>query len=307
MKVTDRKIHELVEEAVEFAYASPVLAHIQLLENEFTNPSSFKIGPDRRHMDTQYSIISNGVICNNRETSKSVEIYSFSEFIGKHWFLLLCTMTTFALNEMLRKEIHICNEAQQVAYRLRYELITNAFTSRVRKKWDRSGDDHGSGCVSMVNKGHGRCGVVYEGKIENDDCKVNWVDLLKYPQNWRPPDLMRESMGKVVSISVKISILKSNWFAVSFVSHVKLATGDVVSYTKALGKWRFTRSIQCLLSDVDPQVLFGALKTVYIPCGFSESRYKQLEDTVCSGVIAGLEFREVFFIGVQRFELSETV
>ncbi|XP_070014824.1 uncharacterized protein [Nicotiana sylvestris] len=148
-------------------------------------------------MDTQYSIISNGVICNTRETSKSLEIYSFAKFIGKHCFLLPSAMILYALNEMLRKEIHIYNEGQHVAYRLRYELLTNAFTYRVRSK-----------------------------------C-----------------------------------------FKVSFVSHVKLGTGNIVPIIKALGKWNFAGNTQHL------------------------------------GVIVGIEVREaaVIFRGVQNFELSETI
>ncbi|OIT23234.1 dna-directed rna polymerase 3, chloroplastic [Nicotiana attenuata] len=217
LKVTDMKIHELDEDTVEFAYASPVLAHIKLLENEFTNPSSFKIGPDRRHMDTQYSNISNGVICNTRETSKSVEIYPFAKFVGKHYFPLPSAMILFALNEILRKEILICNEERHVSYRL-----------------------------------------------------------------W------------------------SKCFKVSFVSHVKFGTGNIVPIIKALGNWNFAGNTQHLFSYIDRQVLSGAL---YPPCGFFERGYKEMEGAILSGVIVGLEGREaaVIFRGVQKFELSETV
>lgn len=83
-------------------------------------------------------------------------------------------------------------------------------------------------------------------------------------------------MEKVVSISVDISILRSKCFKVSFVSHVKLGTGNIVPIIKALGKWNFAGNTQHLFSYVDRQVLSGALKVVYLPCGFFERRYKEV-------------------------------
>ncbi|CAN1309541.1 hypothetical protein LINPERPRIM_LOCUS27727 [Linum perenne] len=49
LKVIDKKIDELVEEAVEFADESPVPARNQLLENVFADPKGFGIGPDGRY------------------------------------------------------------------------------------------------------------------------------------------------------------------------------------------------------------------------------------------------------------------
>ncbi|OIT31276.1 dna-directed rna polymerase 3b, chloroplastic [Nicotiana attenuata] len=143
LKSIDKKIDKLIGEVVEFADATPVPNCSQLLEHVIADPRSCKIGPDPKLRDAQCSLMVNCAVCKTGATSKSV---------------------------------------QHVAYRLRYELITNAFTSRVRKKWDRSGDDHGIGCVSMVNKGHGRCGVSYRDKLENDDCKVDLVDSPNHHQ-----------------------------------------------------------------------------------------------------------------------------
>ncbi|OIT21944.1 dna-directed rna polymerase 3b, chloroplastic [Nicotiana attenuata] len=75
-----------------------------------------------------------------------------------------------------------------------------------RKKWDRSGDDHGIGCVSVVNKGHGRCGVSYRDKLENDDCVVELVDSPNHPQRWRPPDSIWKLMEKVTSSFLNITL-----------------------------------------------------------------------------------------------------
>ncbi|KAJ8549427.1 hypothetical protein K7X08_033134 [Anisodus acutangulus] len=60
LNVIDQKNDELIEKAVEFADASPVPARSQLLRNVFTDPRSFRMGPDRRHKDTQYSLMIDG-------------------------------------------------------------------------------------------------------------------------------------------------------------------------------------------------------------------------------------------------------
>ncbi|CAL1398679.1 unnamed protein product [Linum trigynum] len=49
LKAIDKKIDELVEEAVEFADESPVPDRSQLLENVFADPKGFGIGPDGRY------------------------------------------------------------------------------------------------------------------------------------------------------------------------------------------------------------------------------------------------------------------
>ncbi|KAK9145826.1 hypothetical protein Sjap_005729 [Stephania japonica] len=49
LKAIEKKIDELVEEAVEFADASPVPSRSQLLENVFADPKGFGIGPDGKY------------------------------------------------------------------------------------------------------------------------------------------------------------------------------------------------------------------------------------------------------------------
>lgn len=49
LKVIEKKIDEVVEDAVEFAEASPVPVRSQLLENVFADPKGFGIGPDGRY------------------------------------------------------------------------------------------------------------------------------------------------------------------------------------------------------------------------------------------------------------------
>ncbi|KAF5201639.1 Pyruvate dehydrogenase e1 component subunit alpha [Thalictrum thalictroides] len=49
LKAIDKKIEELVEEAVEFADASPYPSREQLLENVFADPKGFGIGPDGKY------------------------------------------------------------------------------------------------------------------------------------------------------------------------------------------------------------------------------------------------------------------
>ncbi|CAI9768814.1 unnamed protein product [Fraxinus pennsylvanica] len=49
LKVIEKKIDELVEDAVEFADKSPVPARSQLLENVFADPRGFGIGPDGKY------------------------------------------------------------------------------------------------------------------------------------------------------------------------------------------------------------------------------------------------------------------
>ncbi|XP_057462304.1 pyruvate dehydrogenase E1 component subunit alpha-3, chloroplastic-like [Actinidia eriantha] len=49
LKAIDKKIDEVVEDAVEFADASPYPVRSQLLENVFADPKGFGIGPDGRY------------------------------------------------------------------------------------------------------------------------------------------------------------------------------------------------------------------------------------------------------------------
>ncbi|XP_058085148.1 pyruvate dehydrogenase E1 component subunit alpha-3, chloroplastic-like [Magnolia sinica] len=49
LKAIEKKIDEVVEEAVEFADASPLPPRSQLLENVFADPKGFGIGPDGRY------------------------------------------------------------------------------------------------------------------------------------------------------------------------------------------------------------------------------------------------------------------
>lgn len=49
LKAIDKKIDELVEDAVEFADESPLPPRSQLLENVFADPRGFGIGPDGRY------------------------------------------------------------------------------------------------------------------------------------------------------------------------------------------------------------------------------------------------------------------
>lgn len=49
LKVIDKKIDELLEDAVEFADESPLPPRSQLLENVFADPKGFGIGPDGRY------------------------------------------------------------------------------------------------------------------------------------------------------------------------------------------------------------------------------------------------------------------
>ncbi len=46
LKAIDKKIDDVVEDAVEFADASPLPIRSQLLENVFADPKGFGIGPD---------------------------------------------------------------------------------------------------------------------------------------------------------------------------------------------------------------------------------------------------------------------
>lgn len=49
LKSIDKKIDDLVEDAVEFADASPLPPRSQLLENVFADPKGFGIGPDGKY------------------------------------------------------------------------------------------------------------------------------------------------------------------------------------------------------------------------------------------------------------------
>jgi pyruvate dehydrogenase E1 component alpha subunit len=49
LKSIEKRIDDVVEEAVEFADASPLPPRSQLLENVFADPKGFGIGPDGKY------------------------------------------------------------------------------------------------------------------------------------------------------------------------------------------------------------------------------------------------------------------
>lgn len=49
LKAIEKKIDEVIEEAVEFAEESPAPSRSQLLENVFADPKGFGIGPDGKY------------------------------------------------------------------------------------------------------------------------------------------------------------------------------------------------------------------------------------------------------------------
>ncbi|KAL7183996.1 hypothetical protein ACSBR2_026213 [Camellia fascicularis] len=95
----------------------------------------------------------------------------------------------------------------------------------------------------------------------------------------------------------------------NFVSRINLATGEVVPETKALAKGTFARNIQHLFSESDLQVLLDTLKAVYLPYESFKQKYGQMERSILSAGIAGLDLRGAVArgVGAQGVELSETV
>ncbi|KAL7214477.1 hypothetical protein ACSBR1_026814 [Camellia fascicularis] len=126
----------------------------------------------------------------------------------------------------------------------------------------------------------------------------------------------------------------------NFVSRINLATGEVVPETKALAKGMldilsgdmpkgvkvqtkhlealielhnmtgtFARNIQHLFSESDLEVLLDTLKAVYLPYESFKQKYGQMERSILSAGIAGLDLRGAVArgVGAQGVELSETV
>ncbi|XAR66132.1 hypothetical protein NMG60_11012233 [Bertholletia excelsa] len=126
----------------------------------------------------------------------------------------------------------------------------------------------------------------------------------------------------------------------SFISRVNIATGRAVPETGALAKGMldilsgdmpkgikvqtkhlealielhnmtgiFARNIQHLFSESDVQVLLDTLKAVYFPYEPFKQKYGQIERSILSAEIAGIDLRGAVArgIGAQGVELSETV
>lgn len=126
----------------------------------------------------------------------------------------------------------------------------------------------------------------------------------------------------------------------NFTSRINLATGGVVSETKALTKGildilsgdmpkgiklmtkhlealielhnmtgTFSMNIQHLFSDSDLQILLETFKAVYLPYETFKKKYVQMERAILSAEIAGVDLRGAVVRGVggQGVELSETV
>ncbi|XP_059666944.1 conserved oligomeric Golgi complex subunit 7 [Cornus florida] len=151
--------------------------------------------------------------------------------------------------------------------------------------------------------------------------------MIAFPDDYRTlvPKLLTETMTTV---------------GPSFVSHINLATGDVVPETKALAKGivdilsgdipkgvkihtkhvealielhnmtgTFARNIQHLFSESELRNLLDTLKAVYSPYESLKKSYGQMERVILSAEISGVDLRGAVTrgIGAQGIELSETV
>ncbi|XP_047321246.1 conserved oligomeric Golgi complex subunit 7 [Impatiens glandulifera] len=138
----------------------------------------------------------------------------------------------------------------------------------------------------------------------------------------------------------KLLIETMTGISTNFTSRINLATGGVVSETKALAKGildilsgdmpkgiklttkhlealielhnmtgTFSMNIQHLFSDSDLQILLETFKAVYLPYETFKKKYVQMERAILSGEIAGVDLRGAVVRGVggQGVELSETV
>ncbi|KAF6140397.1 hypothetical protein GIB67_013166 [Kingdonia uniflora] len=151
--------------------------------------------------------------------------------------------------------------------------------------------------------------------------------MIAFPDDYRAlvPKLLIETMGT----------LNAN-----FVSHINLATGEVVPETRSLVKGildilsgdmpkgtkvqtkhlealielhnmtgAFARNIQHLFSESDLQVLLDTLKAVYSPYAPYKHKYGHMERAILSSEIAEIDLRGAVArgVGAQGIELSETV
>lgn len=138
----------------------------------------------------------------------------------------------------------------------------------------------------------------------------------------------------------KLLIETMSALGASFVSRINLATGDVVPETRALAKGvldilsgdmtkgikvqtkhlealielhnmtvAFAKNIQHLFSESDLQALLNTLKAVYSPYESYKQRYGQMERSILSSEISGIDLRGAVArgVGAQGIELSETV
>ncbi|KAJ8645999.1 hypothetical protein MRB53_007747 [Persea americana] len=138
----------------------------------------------------------------------------------------------------------------------------------------------------------------------------------------------------------KLLIETMSALGASFVSRINLATGDVVPETRALAKGvldilsgdmtkgikvqtkhlealielhnmtvAFAKNIQHLFSESELQALLNTLKAVYSPYESYKQRYGQMERSILSSEISGIDLRGAVArgVGAQGIELSETV
>ncbi|KAK6936301.1 Conserved oligomeric Golgi complex subunit 7 [Dillenia turbinata] len=173
---------------------------------------------------------------------------------------------------------------------------------------------------------------------------ANWLpsfydELLLYlEQEWKWCMLAFPDDYKSLVPKLLIELMTS--VSASFVSRINIATGEVVPETKALAKGildivsgdmpkgikiqtkhlvalievhnmtgTFSRNIQHLFSESDLQILLDTLKAVYYPYESFKQRYGQMERTVLSSEISGIDLRGAVArgFGAQGIELSETV
>ncbi|EYU24953.1 hypothetical protein ABFS82_06G047400 [Erythranthe guttata] len=254
---------------------------------------------------------------------------------------------TDALNN---KKVNVAQEMRGILIRIgRFKSLESYYTKvhlkPIKKLWEDFELRQQSNKLANENHEMGRVSSNFGSQsslpiISFSRWLPNFYDelLLYLEQEWKWCTLGFPEDYKTLVPKLLIETMSS--IGASFISHVNLATGDVVPETKALAKGildilsgdlpkgvkiqtkhlealielhnitgSFARNIQHLFSESDLHILLDTLKAVYLPFETFKQRYGQMERGVLSGGISGLDLRGVStrIKGVQGVELSETV
>ncbi|KAM0061777.1 putative oligomeric Golgi complex subunit 7 protein [Helianthus debilis subsp. tardiflorus] len=247
------------------------------------------------------------------------------------------------------RKVNIAQDLREILIRIgRYKSLENHYTKVhlkfIRKLWEdyelkqrtKSGSERNQ--VESISSSHD-----YQPTLPTI-AFPSWLpsfydELLLYlEQEWKWSMLAFPEDYKTLVAKLLIEAMVA--IGASFVSRINLATGDVVSETKALGKGvldilsgdmpkgvkvqtkhldalidlhnmtgSFAKNVQHLFGESDLNVLRDTLKAIYLPYESFKQRYGQMERVTLSAEISAIDLRGAVTrgIGAQGIELSETV
>ncbi|AAF26472.1 T25K16.8 [Arabidopsis thaliana] len=223
LKSIEKKIDELVEEAVEFADASPQPGRSQLLENVFADPKGFGIGPDGRYRSQPLQIKVSSSELSVLDEEKEEEVVKGEAEPNKD--------SVVSKAEPVKKprpcELYVCNipRSYDIAQLLdMFQPFGTVISVEVVSRNPQTGESRGSGYVTMGSINSAKIAIAsLDGTVRARETKKQEVGgremRVRYsvdmnPGTRRNPEVLNSTPKKILMYESQHKVYVGNlpWF-----------------------------------------------------------------------------------------------